>query len=183
MNSCNTAYQYNPGDSMDRKVFKWILTGASAAIILAAAIYFTAGYFRSPAPGAGSTSEGDHDDIKVAAVGDSTTYGLLINNRSENAYPAKLDSLLGGGYWVGNFGANNYAAMKSADFPYYVTEEYQNSLAFNPDITVIILGTNDSRSEERRVGKECRSRGWATPQRRKAQRGQTSSEPRCTRRI
>ncbi len=128
---------------VDRKVFKWILTGASAAVILAA-IYFTAGYFRPP--DAGSTSEGDHDDIKVAAVGDSTTYGLLINNRSENAYPPRLDSLLGGGYWVGNFGANNYAAMKSADFPYDVTEEYQNSLDFNPDITVIMLGTNDSKS-------------------------------------
>ncbi|WP_411842503.1 GDSL-type esterase/lipase family protein [Salinicoccus sp. HZC-1] len=128
---------------MKNKAGKWVLFKAAAVIILIVIIYCATTNFG--ASNAHQTGEGDHSSIKVAAVGDSITYGLMVNNWSDNAYPHQLAELLGEAYWVENFGANNYAAMKSADFPYADTEEYRNSLEFNPDIVIIMLGTNDSK--------------------------------------
>ena len=35
------------------------------------------------------------DPVKVACVGNSVTYGYLIENREVNSYPAQLQRLLG----------------------------------------------------------------------------------------
>jgi len=93
-----------------------------------------------------STDEVEEGDIRIAAVGDSITYGLMIDNWSENNYPSQLDGLLGEGYAVGNFGKSNYSVQTSADFSYETTDSFQNSLDFNPDIVVLILGTNDTKT-------------------------------------
>ena len=42
--------------------------------------------------------------IKVACVGNSITYGYTLPDRETNAYPAKLQKMLGDDYVVGNFG-------------------------------------------------------------------------------
>lgn len=128
---------------MKNNVAKWVILAVAAVVLISAVIYFVAVNFGTT--NVQQATEGDHDDIKVAAVGDSITYGLSVNNWSENAYPHQLADLLGEEYWVMNYGANNYAAMHSADFPYTDTQEYQDSLEFNPDIAVIMLGTNDSK--------------------------------------
>lgn len=125
------------------KMIKWTLSITAVLAVSAVVIHFSSVNFGSE--NTPQTEEVDQNDIKVAAVGDSTTYGLMIDNWSENTYPYQLGELLGADYWVENFGANNYAAMKSADFPYAETKEYENSLEFNPDIVVIMLGTNDSK--------------------------------------
>lgn len=125
------------------KIIKWTIITTAVLAVSTAVVYFSIINFGSE--NTPKAEEVDQNDIKVAAVGDSTTYGLRIDNWSENAYPHQLGEHLGEGYWVGNFGANNYAAMKSADFPYDETEEYNSSLEFNPDIIVIMLGTNDSK--------------------------------------
>ncbi|AKG74629.1 GDSL-type esterase/lipase family protein [Salinicoccus halodurans] len=126
------------------RTMKWIFIIVTVTAVISAAIYFSIVNFGSE--NVPQADEVEEDNIKVAAVGDSTTYGLMINNREENAYPFKLGELLGEDHWVENFGANNYAAMKSADFPYRMTDEYENSLDFNADIAVIMLGTNDSKN-------------------------------------
>ena len=41
--------------------------------------------------------------IKVACVGNSITYGYTLPDRETNAYPAKLQKMLGDDYVVGNF--------------------------------------------------------------------------------
>lgn len=79
---------------------------------------------------------------RVAAVGDSIT----AEYSSDTGYPAKLNDLLGDDYIVENFGASNYAVQSSSDFPYETTESYQKSLAFEPHIVLIMLGTNDTKS-------------------------------------
>ncbi|VGO16521.1 Acetylxylan esterase [Pontiella desulfatans] len=83
--------------------------------------------------------------IKVACVGDSITYGARIENREENSYPKQLGNLLGEGYVVQNFGVSGSTLLKKGNRPYVQQKQYRDSLAFNPDIVIIKLGSNDSK--------------------------------------
>lgn len=83
--------------------------------------------------------------IKVACVGDSITFGCTVQNRAKNNYPAVLGKMLGEAYCVNNFGYTNRTAIKIADFPYTAEKLYQQSLAFQPDVVFIMLGSNDSK--------------------------------------
>ncbi len=85
------------------------------------------------------------NQIKVACVGDSITFGCTVRNWRKNNYPAVLSNLLGEKYCVNNFGYTNRTAIKSADYPYVNEKLYQQSLDFEPDIVVIMLGSNDSK--------------------------------------
>lgn len=87
----------------------------------------------------------EDNQIKIACVGDSITFGCTVRNRRKNNYPAILGDLLGENYCVNNFGYTNRTAIKSADYPYTDEKLYQQSLDFNPDIVVIMLGSNDSK--------------------------------------
>lgn len=87
----------------------------------------------------------EKNQIKVACVGDSITFGCTVRNWQKNNYPAVLGNLLGENYCVNNFGYTNRTAIKSADFPYTNEKLYQQSLDFKPDIVVIMLGSNDTK--------------------------------------
>lgn len=82
--------------------------------------------------------------IKVACVGDSITHGT--DDRTHPSYPAYLQDILGDGYEVGNFGVGGTTLMSSDNITaaYTLKEMYQPSLDFNPDVVIIMLGTNDS---------------------------------------
>lgn len=54
--------------------------------------------------------------------------------------------MLGEAYWVKNFGVSARTLLNKGDHPYMNEKAYQDALAFNPDIVVIKLGTNDSKS-------------------------------------
>lgn len=82
---------------------------------------------------------------KVACVGDSITWGYSIIGRSRYSYPAVLQQLLGEGYEVKNFGFNDASARLDADTPYVTKEVYGQSHEFQPDIVVIMLGSNDTK--------------------------------------
>ncbi len=86
-----------------------------------------------------------NDTLRVACVGDSITEGVELS--PSEAYPAQLSSMLGEGYEVRNFGKQSTTVMKNGSLPYWNTAEYANSLNYNPDIVVIMLGTNDARPE------------------------------------
>lgn len=81
---------------------------------------------------------------KVACVGNSITYGMRINDRETNSYPAQLARLLGGDYEVGNFGKSGATLLTKGHRPYIEQEEYAAALEFVPDIVVIHLGVNDT---------------------------------------
>ena len=83
--------------------------------------------------------------INISCVGDSLTYGASVEDREENCYPAVLNDLLGDDYIVGNFGASGYTMLKTGDFPYWEHENFKFSAMINPDIVIIMLGTNDSK--------------------------------------
>jgi len=84
----------------------------------------------------------EEETTRIAAVGDSiTNYGITGAN-----YPDHLDEMLGEGYIVQNFGEPNYAAQSFSDYPYETTDSYEESLAFDPEIVIFMLGTNDTKA-------------------------------------
>jgi lysophospholipase L1-like esterase len=76
------------------------------------------------------------DKIRVACVGDSITEGTY--------YPADLWMLLGANYSVGNFGVGGSAVSLDSGKPYMKESVFQEAKAFQPNIVVIMLGTNDA---------------------------------------
>lgn len=84
--------------------------------------------------------------IKVACVGNSITYGTGMPNREKNSYPAQLQSYLGDEYEVRNFGQPSTTLVSGSKVAYIKGERFQQSLAFQPDIVFIKLGTNDSKA-------------------------------------
>lgn len=110
-----------------------------AVIIVSVLFYFGFMDFYHP------MKKADKHQIKVACVGDSITFGCTVRCWRKNNYPAVLGALLGEKYCVNNFGYTNRTVIKTADYPYTKEKLYQQSLDFNPDIVVIMLGSNDSK--------------------------------------
>lgn len=90
--------------------------------------------------------EPKENQIRVACVGDSVTYGMTMKNWSKNAYPFVLRRMLGDEYCVENFGFSGRTVMLSGDRPYMNEKLYNQSLEFNPDIVILQIGSNDSKS-------------------------------------
>lgn len=85
--------------------------------------------------------------LRVACVGDSITFGAGVEQRDQNHYPKVLGGLLGEKYDVKNFGRSGATLLKQGDLPYWKTKEFEGATAFQPDIVVIKLGTNDSKPQ------------------------------------
>jgi lysophospholipase L1-like esterase len=77
--------------------------------------------------------------IRVACVGDSITEG--------SGYPYELQLMLGSNYVVGNFGVSGSTVSQNSIRPYMNQPAFQQAKNFNPDIIVIMLGTNDANPE------------------------------------
>lgn len=84
--------------------------------------------------------------IRVACVGNSITYGAGTQNPGRDSYPSVLARMLGDGYWLKNFGVSARTLMNKGDNPYMKEQAFQDALAFNPNVVIIKLGTNDSKS-------------------------------------
>jgi len=82
---------------------------------------------------------------KVACVGDSITFGAGIKDRGNNSYPVQMGRMLGQRYEVRNFGVNGATMLKNGNKPYWKQGAYKQALAYQPDIVVIKLGTNDTK--------------------------------------
>jgi lysophospholipase L1-like esterase len=85
---------------------------------------------------------GDAAKAKVAAIGDSITFG----DGGDGAYPAQLAKLLGSGYHVANFGVPGATVLAAGDLPYVKQPAYRAAQRFDPDVVVIVLGTNDTKA-------------------------------------
>lgn len=83
--------------------------------------------------------------VKVACVGDSITYGMSVINWFENTYPAQLGDMLGDDYHVQNFGFSAKTAQENNDESYRATKLYEKSKKYQPDIVILMLGSNDSK--------------------------------------
>ena len=86
------------------------------------------------------------DAVRVACIGNSITDGYGIGMSPVNGYPAVLQKKLGEGYLVKNFGVSARTMMNKGDLPYMNELAWRDAQAFNPNIVVIKLGTNDSKT-------------------------------------
>ena len=84
--------------------------------------------------------------VRVACIGNSITDGYGIGMAPVNGYPAVLQKKLGEGYLVKNFGVSARTMMNKGDLPYMNELAWRDAKAFNPNIVVIKLGTNDSKT-------------------------------------
>ncbi len=76
--------------------------------------------------------------IRVACVGDSITQW--------SGYPTDLQSLLGYSYVVKNFGVTGATFLLNTDRPYINQTAFEAAKQFQPQIVVVLLGTNDART-------------------------------------
>lgn len=83
---------------------------------------------------------------KIACVGDSITYGSGITERDSLCYPKQLQNKLGKNYEVQNFGVSGATMLKKGDKPYWEQPEFISAKEFMPDVVIIMLGTNDSKT-------------------------------------
>ena len=74
--------------------------------------------------------------IHVACVGDSIT--------ESSGYTENLQTLLGDGFKVGNFGVSGSRVLLTSKLPYMNQPEFSEAKAFQPSIVVVMLGTNDA---------------------------------------
>lgn len=84
---------------------------------------------------------------RVACIGNSITYGVLVEKPTE-AYPYLLQQRLGTDYEVRNFGVPGASVQFTKDKTYMKTKQYEELIAYQPDILILKLGTNDSRPNE-----------------------------------
>ena len=94
------------------------------------------------------------DAIRVACIGNSITDGSGIDMASQHGYPAILQQKLGKDYWVKNFGVSGRTMLNKGDRPYMNELAWRDALAFQPDIVIIKLGTNDSKPQNWQHGAE-----------------------------
>ncbi|MBQ1935208.1 MAG: hypothetical protein II370_09450, partial [Clostridia bacterium] len=98
----------------------------------------------------------DGEKLKIACIGDSITAGTGVTDKAKDSYPAQLQGILGDNYVVGNFGRGGSYVLryeseyntghKTNPLSYKTTEEFTASIAFKPDVVIIMLGTNDMRN-------------------------------------
>ena len=84
----------------------------------------------------------------VACVGDSITYGMGISDRVNDSYPAQLGRMLqeiDPQWQTENFGVSGATLLRNGDLPYVLQSAYSQALASEPNVVVIMLGTNDSK--------------------------------------
>ncbi|MDD3194301.1 MAG: GDSL-type esterase/lipase family protein [Paludibacter sp.] len=85
------------------------------------------------------------DIIKVGCVGDSNTYGAEATDRLKYAWPVQIREMLGDTYETRNFGVNGALMMNHLNDAWKNKTAYSGNKAYDPDIIVIALGTNDSK--------------------------------------
>jgi lysophospholipase L1-like esterase len=87
--------------------------------------------------------------LKVACVGDSITEGFGLNDPRMESYPAQLAARFQkeGEWQVENFGLRNKTLLKNGDDPYANTSKFWQSHEYNPNIVILMLGTNDVKDQ------------------------------------
>ncbi|WP_308992185.1 GDSL-type esterase/lipase family protein [Mariniflexile litorale] len=81
--------------------------------------------------------------IKVVCIGNSITEGWHGNP----SYVPTLQKLLGTDYIVENNGKSGATLLKKGNKPYYMQDAFSRALKSNADIITIMLGTNDTKSQ------------------------------------
>lgn len=81
--------------------------------------------------------------LKIVCLGDSITYGYKLNDPAQQSYPAQLAVQAHGRWRVLNCGVNGATVLSKGDIPITSQEMYLRAIASQPDVVVLMLGTND----------------------------------------
>jgi len=84
--------------------------------------------------------------LQVACLGDSITYGYKLADPNRKSYPARLSQQSRGRWQVFNLGVNGATVINRGDIPIAVQKPYQRLMRSEPDVAVIMLGTNDAKN-------------------------------------
>lgn len=89
--------------------------------------------------------------VRIAFVGNSITMGLKLSNPSVECYPNQVNLLLkevyGDTCQIYNSGVSGRTMFKSGDRPIWNENLFKSCIAWAPDICYIMLGTNDTKSQ------------------------------------
>ena len=118
-----------------------LISAFSLSLLIFSYLYFNG------LSGIAQTSTPQPGQIKVACIGDSITYGHGIRNWPRNNYPVLLQNLLGENYHVQSFGVSGRAVQDNSDQPYRALPHYEESIAYDADIIVFMMGSNDTKPE------------------------------------
>lgn len=118
---------------------------ALLAILLLVGIGVFVYLYNNGLSGLYNNTEPKEGQIKVACVGDSITYGHSVSGWGQNHYPAVLQDILGDAYHVANFGVSGACVNKNGNKPYIKGPIYDESIKYDADILVLMLGSNDSK--------------------------------------
>ena len=83
--------------------------------------------------------------IKLACIGDSITEGF--GAAYGMSWPDQIAKMLGAKWKVKNFGVTGTTLLNSGNNPYQKQGAFKNAKEFNPDVVVIMLGTNDTKPQ------------------------------------
>lgn len=81
----------------------------------------------------------------LACVGDSITFGAGVRNRRKDSYPACLQKEIGESWQVINYGMSGRCATTNSNAPYTREKNYKRTFTDNPEMYLVMLGTNDSK--------------------------------------
>jgi lysophospholipase L1-like esterase len=110
---------------LTKKALAWAAAALVVALLMGGiAVYFLLG-------------SQQNERVRVACVGDSLT--------QSSEYPYDLWILIGNSsYDLRNYGAGSTTVLRSSETPYMNTSVYREALDFQPNIVIIMLGTNDA---------------------------------------
>ncbi len=92
------------------------------------------------------------EPIKLACVGDSITAGVGAGRGK--SWPDQVRGMLGENWDVKGFGVSGTTLLKNGDNPYQRQGAFKAAKDFNPDVVVIMLGTNDTKPQNWKLFKK-----------------------------
>ncbi|MCK5070995.1 MAG: hypothetical protein KAR01_10650 [Desulfocapsa sp.] len=85
------------------------------------------------------------EPLKILCLGDSITYGYKLADPSVKSYPAQLSRLSFGHWDVVNAGVNGATVLNNSDLPITAQQKYERAIKCQPDVVILMLGTNDTK--------------------------------------
>lgn len=88
----------------------------------------------------------DRNKRRIACIGDSITFGAgVVTTRKTDAWTCLLQSRLGDRFQVLNYGVSGATLQREGDFPYRRVGFLGKLNKAQPELIILMLGTNDSK--------------------------------------
>ena len=82
----------------------------------------------------------------IACIGDSITFGAgVMKTRKKDAWPFVWNRLAGHDFQILNYGVSGATLQKEGDFPYHKVGFLKRLYQAQPELILIMLGTNDAK--------------------------------------